>query len=322
MGDVPGGRLQANEPDEVSLPSPQSEDSEELADSLKPSLSLVAIKGIVLRQGSTQLWHLFDPFDPFAIAVTGDLVIITDRKHDGVLIWDQEDFKYWGSIGTGTGSNPGQFRKPSDVIINGDYLYVSDSGNHRIQVFNLQSGMLEDIYGGFGYLPGDLRFPCGLAIRKNELYVAESGNGRISVFRLHTGTFVRSFGLGKGSSPGQIGGGFPFLSFSEDFNELFMTDPLNCRIEVFEPITGKFLREFGGKELAYPTGILTIRDEIYVSDSSHDQICTFTQSGELLRCFGSYGDKNNEFSFPIGLAAWDGELFVCDEQNRRVQTFR
>ncbi len=73
---------------------------------------------------------------PKGIAVDGDgRVYVSDAQRDLVLVFGHDgSFEY--SIG-GTGSAPGWFTHPAGLAVAGGRLYVADSHNRRIQVFEI-----------------------------------------------------------------------------------------------------------------------------------------------------------------------------------------
>lgn len=90
----------------------------------------------------------------------------------------------WGSLGTAHGQFRfyGDFRGGLAVGSNGD-VYVSDSDNHRIQVFS-SAGVFLKTFGSLGKGNGQFNNPTALAFDplNHELYVADSGNNRIQRF--------------------------------------------------------------------------------------------------------------------------------------------
>jgi DNA-binding beta-propeller fold protein YncE len=74
-----------------------------------------------------------------------------------------------------SGSGPGQFQYPTDVIRHHDRIVVVDAGNSRLQVFDLQ-GNLQDIWPLLGDRPGSIGFDDA-----NNLYYVELITGHLVV---------------------------------------------------------------------------------------------------------------------------------------------
>lgn len=73
---------------------------------------------------------------PKGIAVAGDgRIYVSDAQRDLVLVF-REDGSFEYSIG-GTGTSPGWFTHPAGLAVAGGRLYVADSQNRRIQVFEI-----------------------------------------------------------------------------------------------------------------------------------------------------------------------------------------
>jgi DNA-binding beta-propeller fold protein YncE len=87
----------------------------------------------------------------------------------------------WGSPGTGDG----QFIFPSGLATNaaGRVVYVADSGNHRIQVFDAAGNFLRT-FGGEGSGDGQFIAPFGVATDAagRVVYVVDTFNHRIQKF--------------------------------------------------------------------------------------------------------------------------------------------
>ena len=85
----------------------------------------------------------------------------------------------WG----GRGSEPGKLARPRGMALSekGE-LYVADSCNHRIQVYDLQGKLLR-CWGHNGSDPGQLNYPYDVALGPdNGVYVVEFGNHRVQRF--------------------------------------------------------------------------------------------------------------------------------------------
>jgi sugar lactone lactonase YvrE len=100
--------------------------------------------------------------------------------------------KAWGTPGSGEG----QFRRPSDIVIDSSgHVYVADSGNHRIQFFRLSSPCpagTTQITPGVGFCSkmgpqgqGNAQFdtPTGIVVDSSGfVYVTDFNNNRIQGF--------------------------------------------------------------------------------------------------------------------------------------------
>lgn len=72
---------------------------------------------------------------PVSIAVSRDqFVFVAERSDDSIRVY--QDGKFQLKFG-GAGSAPGRFRIISDLWVQGDYLYVADSMNRRVQVLRI-----------------------------------------------------------------------------------------------------------------------------------------------------------------------------------------
>jgi len=84
---------------------------------------------------------------------------------------------------------------------------------------------------------------------------------------------------------------------------------------------GTAQRPLGRGLLKRPTGIAldAERGELYVSDTAAHDIKVLGLSGELRRTLGRRGEGEGEFNFPTHLAFANGELYVTDTMNSRIQ---
>ncbi|MDI6880239.1 MAG: 6-bladed beta-propeller, partial [Desulfitobacteriaceae bacterium] len=72
--------------------------------------------------------------------------------------------------------------KPMAMTMVNRRIYVSDTNNQRIQVFDYD-GHPMTVFGSNGQEPGQLRFPYGIAAdSQGQIYVTDLYNGNISVF--------------------------------------------------------------------------------------------------------------------------------------------
>ncbi|XP_069160839.1 tripartite motif-containing protein 3 isoform X2 [Procambarus clarkii] len=99
-----------------------------------------------------------------------------------------------------------EFNEPTGVAasLDGSRVYVADSGNHRIKVFNGTSGERVLMFGSRGRHKGQFETPeCIVVDHEGFILVGDSGNGRVQVFRPN-GNFVRYLGT-RSNSRGEFG---------------------------------------------------------------------------------------------------------------------
>jgi outer membrane protein assembly factor BamB len=237
--------------------------------------------------------------------------------------------------GPGSGKKP-LFDKPMSASWgpNGR-IYVADSKNNRIVVFNSR-GRYVSQFGEFGiakppvgspitWKPGQLNYPTGVATdAEGNVYVADFKNDSISVFN-SAGTFLRRFPdpnrpTGRGSS-GAGNSGIAVAALAVADGKVYAAD--SYQILVFDT-QGTLLKQFGrpglGPEgLDHPNGIAVDgQGRIYVSDSNHNRVTAFTPDGAVIWTTGkpitSLTDSSpNPFVLPRGIAVLsDGSILVAD----------
>lgn len=145
-------------------------------------------------------------------------------------------FSFESSLGTGdAGPGNDQFNEPLGVFVGSDgKVYVSDNGNHRIQVFD-ESG---DHYFTIG-TPGvcgssdtELCGPIGLFVDSSgNVYVADPNNHAVKIFDAN-GNHVETIG---GQGTGEYEFDQPFGVFVDKTGKLYVADMMNHRVQVFNP---------------------------------------------------------------------------------------
>lgn len=178
----------------------------------------------------------------------------------------------WGRLARVTmhdASTFGAFYGPRSVAVglNGD-VYVADTGNDRVQVFDTEGIFLRWI-GESGDDIGQLNEPTGLAIGDaGELYVADAWNARIQVFDA-AGQFVRSWQVPSWRRLGTRDK--PFLAYAD--GRVWATDPTLGRILAFTPQGFPELALTDPDVPLNPAGLVIGQDRLYV---------TLPQTGEIV----------------------------------------
>ncbi len=112
-------------------------------------------------------------------------------------------------------------------------VYVADTGNKRVRVYDAQGTFLYNIGQGGASL-GQLDEPVGIAINQqsNEIFVADTWNKRIDIYDL-SGAYRRSWPLQAWGATKDTGSR-PYLAFDKTGTRLFVTDPDAGRVLVFD----------------------------------------------------------------------------------------
>ena len=204
----------------------------------------------------------------------------------------------------------GDLVSPS-LCTQGDFLFISDMGNHRVQVLSFTGELLRTLE--------NITFPSGICISPDgeKLYVASLG-GFIQVFQTSDWSYQR-FGS-EGNGNGQFYKP-KRLCISPDGSELYVADTLNHRIQVLRTSDGSHLRTFGGQfNRPFDIDLSPDGSQLYVVDNNRIQVL-HSADGTHIRSFRS---DNRQFPFPDGLClSPDGhELYVVDRLNNRVEAFQ
>jgi DNA-binding beta-propeller fold protein YncE len=225
----------------------------------------------VRKDVANQLWDLKVGPAP-AATLLQDPYAAHYRALEAVATWGIE------------GSEAGQFSHPRGVAVGpAGSVYVADSGNHRLQKFDVAGNHLLT-WGGQGNGPGQFQEPWGVAVdEEGQVYVADTWNHRVQVFD-GEGRFVRQWGM-HGQEQG-----------------------------LDERSAGRF---WGPRGIA-----IDGRGQVVVTDTGNKRVQVFTAEGELVTMFGGLGVEAGQMNEPVGVAVGpEGRVYVVDTWNRRVEAF-
>jgi DNA-binding beta-propeller fold protein YncE len=202
-------------------------------------------------------------------------------------------------------------------------IYVTDTRNHRIAVFNRSGGYLYS----FGRLkldpktkralPGSVVFPSGIAVADNgDIYVTSARRSTLMVFS-NRGKLKREVPVDRP------------IAVTVHKEKVYVSTP--GQIWVFS-LKGELLNRFGSKgrrlaEFEYPAGLAVDRQGyLFVSDTNNNRIQIFTPRGELYAYKGkppkSLNDTDRYFGLNTGLV-FDSQqrLYVVDTFHHSIRIF-
>jgi len=168
-------------------------------------------------------------------------------------------------------------------------------------------------FGKQGSGDSSLYHPLGITTDKDYLYVCERSNHRIHVFTKQ-GDFVRKWGT-SGSGVGQFSN--PYDVAIDSKNHVYVADHGNKRIQVFTR-EGQFLRHW--KIGVHCRGLAVEGSQVFVTDNEYIYVFS-ADDGGLIRKWGGRGSENGRLSNPTALSVVEGQVYVADYLNNRVQVF-
>ncbi len=192
----------------------------------------------------------------------------------------------------GEGVGLAEFIRPRGIAIAPDgSIYITDTGNHRIQHLD-SDGEVISTWGTFGDLltgdapGGTFNEPWDIAVAPNgDVLVADTWNHRIQRFT-PDGEFIRMFGSeGIGETSDVLWG--PRGVAVDQEGRIFVADTGNKWIKVFDE-EGEFVTQFGGAGylpgyLDEPVGVaVNPEGAVYVADTWNQRIQVFMESAPEL----------------------------------------
>lgn len=268
---------------------------------------------------------------PFQVTADNDTVYVSDVGANVIQVYQitASGFVFVRTIGA-AGSGPGQFNGPEQVAIVGNYLYVADFSNNRIQRFDKSSGAYISQFGSAGSGAGQFSFPSGVVYNpiNGNLYVSEVGNDRVQVFTT-SGTYISQFGS-PGSGNGQLNN--PYVLAVDSRGNVYAADNINNRIVKFDA-TGVFLRNIGvgastpfsvAVDSANKVWVTTGTNDVYAYDSTGSYVSYYygTISPSWFQGYFT-GVRGIAVTQPLSVAPFNGApvVIVADGSSGNVQEF-
>jgi len=221
------------------------------------------------------------------------------------------------------GTEPGAFNRPYGIAVDvSDCVYVTDTGNNRVQKFTSSGGFVAS-WGVEGSGSAQFNTPIGIAVdASGYVYVTDVYNYRVQKFD-PSGGFVAAWGS-YGTGEGRFN--LPYGVAIGSGGEVYVADAANNRVQVFDS-DGAFMMSWGSPgsgegEFNFPSALATdAAGNVYVCDNWNHRVQVFDPEGNYLAEWGSEGGGDGQFYRPKGIAvSLAGDVYVTDGYNR-VQKF-
>lgn len=164
--------------------------------------------------------------------VSGELYVADTYAHD-IKVFDPQGrlLRVLGRRGEGVG----EFNFPTHMAFAGGALYVTDTLNSRVQVYDTAKGVWSRRFGSRGLFLGDLVRPKGVSVdSEGNVYVVESYHDSLLVFSPQ-GEFLLPIG-GIGTAVGRFY--LPAGVWVDARNRVHVADMFNGRVVLFQFLGG------------------------------------------------------------------------------------
>lgn len=277
--------------------------------------------------------------NPRRIAIYANLLYVADASNHRVQIFDVTNplaITYVATIGvTGSsGSDNNRLNWPQGVAVDANKIYVADTNNHRVQIFDRTTRVYQNTLGTGTWGSGNNQFaaPSDVAVDSaGNIYVADTHNQRVQQFNSAL-TYVRTYGTT----------GVPYLTDGLHYNQpsgiaiandgsIYLTEAVGQRLlklnstgvlqwSVGEPgVWGSDNLHFN-----YPNDVdLNSAGRVYVPDSNNNRVQIYNADGSYVATLGTgLGTGPYQFNYPMGVAIdTAGYIYVADTNNHRVQVY-
>ncbi|MCE5259353.1 MAG: redoxin domain-containing protein [Chloroflexi bacterium] len=283
-------------------------------------------------------------------------LIISDSGHNRIVVAGL-DGENRTIIGSGASAlrdgdlDHAAFNKPQGLAVEGELIYIADTGNHALRCANLESRQVVTLAGDgqitYQILDGlakrmRLNSPWDLWLRGGQLFIAMAGLHQIYIYD----TIERTIRLYAGSGREVLAdnklldAGFAQPSgLVSDDRTLYVADSEASAIRAVDlgangevrTLVGAGLFDFGDVDGARPVarlqhalGVALAGEKLYIADTYNHKIKLLNlASGAVSTLLGGKAGYQDGYSpafyEPGGLTTYKGKLYIADTNNHAVR---
>ena len=230
-------------------------------------------------------------YEPHGLALKNGVLYIADTKNNSIraadlntrrvstLVGDGQMGYYYSEEAWNQDIKP---NSPWDLLIDGDFLYIANAGNHQILRMDLLNNRLRR-FAGTGreaLIDGPLREsafnqPSGLTKIGDILYVADAEASSIRAIDLKTQTVETPLGKGLfdfGDKDGDTGTALlqHAVGITNRDGKLYIADTYNGKIKIFDLANDRVTTLASG--LNEPNGLLFAGNNLWITDTNNHQL--------------------------------------------------
>jgi DNA-binding beta-propeller fold protein YncE len=277
---------------------------------------------------------------PRHIAVIGNQLYVADTGNHRVQIFDISNptvASYVGTLGTtgASGSDNSHFNSPDGVGVDASFIYVADSNNQRVQIFNRSTRAYVATIGAGMYGTDNNHFnhPTDVAIDAvGNIYIADNWNKRVQQYS-SSRVYQRTYGTtGVSYTTDAYHYYFPNgVAVGKD-GSIYIVENRGHRLVKLDA-NGAAQWTIGQpgqggddlEHLCWPQDVtVDSQGRVYLAQNGCDtRVRIFDADGAFYAYLGTgWGASNDQFNGPQGLTIDNGgNILVADSGNHRVQIF-
>lgn len=170
-----------------------------------------------------------------AIDPDTDRIYVANTRLHNIKVYDASNGKFLFDIGE-RGEKQGQLNFPTNIFIRHRKLYVSDTGNFRVQIFDLDGKFLST-FGKIGDGLGQFARPKGIGVdSEGHIYAVDSAFDNFQIFN-EDGQLLLFVGS-KGTAPGTFW--LPAGLHVDADDRIYIADQYNHRVQIFQYLGKKY----------------------------------------------------------------------------------
>jgi len=281
----------------------------------KEKLTPMALPAYFTVKGPADFFkHHISAFD---ILPSGEIVAYLSNERELVLIAKKRK-----KVLARYGKEQGQVKSPGDIISFGKKIYVADTGNNRVAIFDL-GGSFQGVFGEGGGLFGkkkEGKFNSPMAITVNSrgrIYVADTKNARVQAFS-EDGLFL----FAVGPNIDAITMEEPVSIRCDENDNLYILDA-RLRKVVVTDASGSLIKVWDDSGRLMEPAVIDYdgKGYFYILDRGAFSVKVFDKEGNFINSFFAKGRGLRELSNPAYMKISGDKIYISDIEKMNLLSY-